>query len=94
MVAMLAQRSGHSQPETNRFQTLPLAFMDEANVSSNLRHALYELDRYDELGQVYAGMGYLLATDPDTVNDADRPYRRLRTAPDSLRQMNARRWSA
>jgi Uma2 family endonuclease len=47
--------------------TFPLAFMDEALVTSEINASLGAFVRDHRLGNVVAGVGFLLAIDPDTV---------------------------
>jgi Uma2 family endonuclease len=48
-------------------RTFPLAFMDEAIVTSEVNRSLGSFVRDRRLGTVAVGVGFLLETDPDTV---------------------------
>lgn len=48
-------------------RTFPLAFMDEASVTSGINGSLGAFVRDHRQGKVVVGVGFLLAIDPDTV---------------------------
>jgi Uma2 family endonuclease len=52
-------------------RTMPLAFMEEGIVASNVTSALWKVDGERQIGEAFSALGFLLTTDPDTVRAPD-----------------------